>query len=72
MKVNSSVKSTPSLAELCRFTIDFMWVRKRKERRKVEQEVDKESQVEETAHMDDYGDGVKNSNILSHGACVCG
>ena len=41
--------------------------------RKVEQEVEKEDQVEETAHMDDYGDEVKGANMLSlsHGACVC-
>ena len=38
--------------------------------RKVEQEVEKESQGEETAHMDDYVDEVNGANILSHGVCV--
>ena len=37
--------------------------------RKVEQEVEREDQVQETAHMDDHGDGMKDSN-LSHGECV--
>ena len=40
--------------------------------RKEEQEVERESQGEETAHMDDYVDEVNGANILSHSACVCG
>ena len=40
--------------------------------RKVEQEVEKESQGEENAHMDDYVDEVTSANMssLSHGACA--
>ena len=43
--------STPSLAGLYRFAMNFLLVRKRNGRG--------ESQSEETAHMDDNGDGVK-------------
>ena len=32
------------------YTTDFMWLRKRKKGRKVEQEVEREDHVEETAH----------------------
>ena len=38
--------------------------------RKVEQEVKREDQGEETAHMDGHGDDMKDSN-LSQGACEC-
>ena len=39
--------------------------------RKVEQEVEREDQGEETAHMDGHGDDMKDSNLsLSQGACV--
>ena len=38
--------------------------------RKVEQEVEREDQGEETTHMDGHGDDKKDSN-LSEGACVC-
>ena len=37
--------------------------------RKVEQEVEREDQGEETARTDGHGDDMKDSN-LSHGACV--
>ena len=34
-------------------------------------EIERESQVEEKrSHEDDHVDGVKDSNILSHGACA--
>ena len=39
--------------------------------RKVEQEVEREDQGEETVHMDGHEDDMKDSN-LSHGACMCG
>ena len=48
-KRRSSEASTPLLQEL--FTIDFMLLRKRKRGRKVEQEVEREDQGEETAHV---------------------
>ena len=46
-------------------------VEEEEKRRKVEQEVEREDQGEETrTHMDGYGDDMKDSN-LSQGACVC-
>ena len=39
--------------------------------RKVEQEVEREGQCEETAHVDMTMDEVNGTNILSQGACVC-
>ena len=47
---NSSVESILSLAELCRFTTDFRYLRRKKER-KVEQEIERENQGEENAQM---------------------
>ena len=46
----SSEASTPSLQELCKFTIDFIIVEEEEKGRKLEQEVEKEDQSEETAH----------------------
>ena len=50
-KKNSSVESILSLAELCRFTTDFRYLRKRKRERKVEQEIERENQGEDNAQM---------------------
>ena len=62
--------STPSLAELYRFAMNFLLVRKKEEKeeeqgRQEEKEVQIESQGEEIAHMDDYVDGMKvqDSNL---------
>ena len=68
VKERTSVVSTPSLAELYKFAMNFLLVKKRKMKeqgRQEEKEVERESQSEETTHMDDYGDGVKmqDSNV---------
>ena len=47
----SSEASTPSLQELCRFTTGHHVVEEEEKSQKVEQEVEREDQVEETAHM---------------------
>ena len=39
------------------------------EKGRIEQEVEREDQGEETAHVDGHGDDMKDSN-LSKGACV--
>ena len=62
VKERTSVVSTPSLAELYRFAMNFLLVRKRKKKRNRDgkkREVKREGQSEETAHMDDYVDGRK-------------
>ena len=54
-----SLVSTPSLAELYKFAMNFLLVRKRKREeqgRQEEREVEREGQGE---HMDDHGDGMK-------------
>ena len=39
--------------------------------RKVVQEIERESQLQKKrSHGHDYGDDMKDSNILSHGACA--
>ena len=45
------MESILSLQELCRFTIDFRYLRKRKRGGKVEQEMERENQGEENAQM---------------------
>ena len=56
----TSVVSTPSLAELYKFAMNFLLVRKRKRKRNRDgrKRVKKREKVknEETAHMDDYVD----------------
>ena len=47
---NSSVESTLSLQELCRFYHRLHEVEEEEKGRKVEQEVEREDQGEETAH----------------------
>ena len=66
-KERTSVVSTPSLAELYRFAMNFLLVRKRKKEeeqgRQEESEVEREGQSEETAHMDDYVDGCESARL---------
>ena len=66
VKERTSLVSTPSLY---RFAMNFLLVRKKikeeEQGRQEEREVKGEGQSEETAHMDDYGDGVnvQDSNL---------
>ena len=59
--------STPSLAELYRFAVNFLLVRKRKKKRnrngRERGEVKGESQGEEIAHMDDYVDECESARL---------
>ena len=67
---NSSVESILSLRELCRFTTDFR-CEKEEKGRKVEQEVERENQDEETTRMTMHMDHDMKDSNLSQSACVC-
>ena len=63
------MESILSFAGVSRFTKSFKnW---KKKKRRVVQEIERENQIEDKRSDDhDHGDDIKDSNILSHGACA--
>ena len=68
---NSSVESILSFGGVCRFCHELQDLEEEDKGREEVQEIERESQVEENhSHGHDYGDDMKDSNILSRGVCA--